>query len=228
MANVPTLHSAADLTQSQAAGDISHLVPSGSILTFAGSAAPTGWLVCDGASLSTSAYASLFAVIGYTFGGSGGSFNLPDLRGRFVRYDDNMGNHGIAGVTAAAAASRDSGRAHGSAQGQATAKNGLSVTNNAVTTTATNTDHTHSGTTNASNVPSSNQAEGSNATALSGAANNAINPQANSGSHSHSFTTGGVSANATHAHNVTSNVVLNGGDAETRPINIALNAIIKI
>jgi microcystin-dependent protein len=41
-----------------------------------------GWLVCDGRSVSTTTYSALFAVIGYSFGGSGGNFTLPDLRGR--------------------------------------------------------------------------------------------------------------------------------------------------
>ena len=44
--------------------------------------APTGYLLCDGSSVSTTIYAALFAVIGYTFGGSGASFTLPDYRGR--------------------------------------------------------------------------------------------------------------------------------------------------
>jgi microcystin-dependent protein len=40
--------------------------------------------LCDGTSVLTSAYAALFAVIGYTFGGTGGSFTLPDFRNRFA------------------------------------------------------------------------------------------------------------------------------------------------
>ena len=44
--------------------------------------APSGYLLCDGSSVSTTTYAALFAVIGYTFGGSGASFTLPDYRGR--------------------------------------------------------------------------------------------------------------------------------------------------
>ncbi|MGJ3244926.1 MAG: tail fiber protein [Elainellaceae cyanobacterium] len=42
----------------------------------------SGWLLCDGASYSTTLYPALFAAIGYTYGGSGNSFNVPDLRGR--------------------------------------------------------------------------------------------------------------------------------------------------
>jgi microcystin-dependent protein len=43
-----------------------------------------GWLRCDGRSLDTTTYSSLFAVIGYSFGGSGNSFNLPDPAGRVL------------------------------------------------------------------------------------------------------------------------------------------------
>lgn len=42
----------------------------------------TNLLPCDGRSLATGGYPALFALIGYTFGGSGSNFNLPDLRGR--------------------------------------------------------------------------------------------------------------------------------------------------
>lgn len=60
-----------------------NLVPTGSIIDFAGSTAPTNWQLCDGSSHpTTGTFAALFAVIGYTFGGSGANFNVPDLRSR--------------------------------------------------------------------------------------------------------------------------------------------------
>jgi microcystin-dependent protein len=67
-----------------ASADMNTLVmtPSGVVSSFAGSTAPTGYLLCDGQSVSTTTFASLFAVIGYQFGGSGGSFNVPNLKGR--------------------------------------------------------------------------------------------------------------------------------------------------
>lgn len=60
-------------------------VPTGAILPWSTTlgGVPTGYLGCDGGSYSTTTYAALFAVIGYTFGGSGGSFNVPNLKGRF-------------------------------------------------------------------------------------------------------------------------------------------------
>lgn len=49
-----------------------------------GSTAPSGWVLCDGQTgLSTTTYAALFAVIGYTYGGGSGTFYTPDMRSRF-------------------------------------------------------------------------------------------------------------------------------------------------
>src|SRR5215472_16589945 len=54
----------------------------GEIRLFAGSTPPAGWMPCDGTSLGTGAYPLLWNAIGYTFGGFGANFNLPDLQGR--------------------------------------------------------------------------------------------------------------------------------------------------
>lgn len=58
--------------------------PIGSIIPYGGSQPPSGWLICDGRSLSKNIYFDLFKVIGYNFGGSDSTFNLPDLRNRAV------------------------------------------------------------------------------------------------------------------------------------------------
>lgn len=60
------------------------IAPAGSILLYGGSSAPTGWLICNGATLSTTTYAALFAVVGYTYGGSGGNFLLPSMANKFA------------------------------------------------------------------------------------------------------------------------------------------------
>lgn len=62
--------------------------PAGIISTYAGESAPLGYLLCHGQTVSTTTYAALFAAIGYTYGGSGTSFKLPDLRGVFLRGHD--------------------------------------------------------------------------------------------------------------------------------------------
>ena len=56
--------------------------PVGSLQAYAGASAPTGWLLCDGTSYTTAAYPELYSVLGYTYGGSGSNFNVPDLHGR--------------------------------------------------------------------------------------------------------------------------------------------------
>lgn len=58
------------------------LVPIGSILPFGGSAAPDGFLLCDGTEYNSSTYPALFNVIGTAYGGSGTTFKVPDLRTR--------------------------------------------------------------------------------------------------------------------------------------------------
>lgn len=57
----------------------------GMILLYGAAAAPSGWLVCNGALVSRATYADLFTAIGTTFGAGDGSttFALPDLRGKF-------------------------------------------------------------------------------------------------------------------------------------------------
>jgi microcystin-dependent protein len=55
-------------------------VPVGTIIDFGGLNPPVGYLTCNGSAVSTSTYPDLFTAIGYTWGGSGSSFNLPDLR----------------------------------------------------------------------------------------------------------------------------------------------------
>lgn len=61
-------------------GDNTFGSPIGSIIDFAGTIIPNGYLNCDGQAYSTSLYPDLFNVITYTWGGSGSSFNVPDLR----------------------------------------------------------------------------------------------------------------------------------------------------
>lgn len=81
----------------------SSLVPTGSVLPFAGSTAPDGWLECYGQAVSRTDYAALFAVIGTRYGEGDGSttFNLPDLRGRAVFGKDDMGGSAASRVTEA-------------------------------------------------------------------------------------------------------------------------------
>lgn len=85
-----------------------NLVPVGAVMPFAGSSAPTGWLLCAGQTVSRTTYATLFAAVGTAYGAGDGSttFALPDLRGRAVFGVDNMGGttasrvtSGVSGIT---------------------------------------------------------------------------------------------------------------------------------
>lgn len=80
-------------------------VPAGTVEWFAASTPPTGYIKANGAAVSRTLYAALFNAIGTTHGVGDGSttFNVPDLRGEFIRgLDDGRGV--------------DTGRAMGSAQ----------------------------------------------------------------------------------------------------------------
>lgn len=80
----------------------------GQVCFFAMASAPSGFLVCDGSAVSRTTYAELFAAIGTLYGAGNGTstFNLPDLRGEFIRGVD--GGRGV-----------DPSRSLGSAQGDA-------------------------------------------------------------------------------------------------------------
>jgi microcystin-dependent protein len=84
------------------------IFPVGAIFFTAALNTPTGFLECNGRSLSISdpLYTDLFAAIGYTYGGGGSNFCIPDLRGEFIRGWDH--GRGI-----------DSGRTMGSIQSDA-------------------------------------------------------------------------------------------------------------
>jgi len=86
MTNVATLQTAADLSASITAQGVSALMPTGTVLHFAGSSAPTGWLLCDGSAVSRTTYATLFALLSTTYGVGDGSttFNVPNTSGIFI------------------------------------------------------------------------------------------------------------------------------------------------
>ena len=92
-------------TLSAALAALGLTAPAGSISAFAGLTAPAGYLLCDGSQVSRTTYSDLYAVVGDTFGAGDGTttFNLPDLRGEFIRGFD--GGRGA-----------DSGRVFGSFQ----------------------------------------------------------------------------------------------------------------
>jgi microcystin-dependent protein len=97
-AGVPNTFNAGDaLSSAKLNANFAAVAPSGMIVAYAGTTAPAGWLPCDGSSLdgTNATYAPLYAAIGTAWGGNTTSmqFNLPDLRGRFLRGSDGMSGH---------------------------------------------------------------------------------------------------------------------------------------
>ena len=87
-------------------------VPAGSVTCFAHSSVPSGWLECNGANVSRSTYATLFAAIGTTWGTGDGSstFGLPDCRGEWVRGWDN--SRGVDSGRSIATTQSDQNKSH--------------------------------------------------------------------------------------------------------------------
>jgi len=81
---ITSSHTELNLLDGLATTDI--LMPSGSVIIYGGTSAPTGWLLCDGSAISRSTYAALFSAIATAYGVGDGSstFNIPDIRGRVV------------------------------------------------------------------------------------------------------------------------------------------------
>ena len=67
-------------------------VNTGLIIPWGSASIPSGFLECNGQSVSTSTYAALFAVIGYIYGGSGANFNVPDCTDRCLVNKSNTKN----------------------------------------------------------------------------------------------------------------------------------------
>ena len=84
--------------------DLSALIPPGTIIHYAGRTVPSGWLICNGANVSRTDYAALFAAIGTIYGAGNGSttFGLPNLNGRFFEgttYTGSVGTYHSSWVT---------------------------------------------------------------------------------------------------------------------------------
>lgn len=133
-----------DLTLQEVAGVMSvktaMLTPPGVISAYGGTTAPTGYLICDGSEVNRTTYAALFSVIGEAFGrgDNTNTFNLPDLRGRFLRGKDGaVGRDPDASARTAMNTGGNTGDNVGSIQGDKTSEpsTGLVV--------STSADHTH-------------------------------------------------------------------------------------
>ena len=186
-------------------------VPSGSVFTHASTTLPSGYLECNGASISRTTYAALFSAIGTTWGAvSGTHFNLPDLRCEFVRGFDN--SRGV-----------DSGRSFASSQGSQYQQHHHSAS---ATSSVSDPGHRHKG--------QSQTASGSVADGLSVWVNDRAigNYGSGSGSGGGPVGTRDFLTSETTGVSVSTSVTVNnaggtGNSSETRPRNISMIYIIK-
>lgn len=181
----------------------------GQVAAFAGAQPPAGWLKANGAAVSRATYARLFAAIGTRYGAGDGktTFNLPDLRGEFIRgWDDARG--------------LDASRGLGSVQSAMLGSHGHTAT------AASAGAHTHAASCDIAGEHSHTLGRASNAgtftnTPFPGHSQSGAYSTSVAGAHAHTIS---VLANGAHTHAVT--VGATGGH-ETRPRNIALLYCIK-
>lgn len=183
----------------------SYLAPPGSILPFAGSAAPTGYLICDGSTVSRTTYAALFAVCGTTYntgGEAGTDFRLPNLKGRIPVGIDS------AQVEFDTRGEQGGEKAHALTTAELASHNHTINHSHTASSGTESADHSHSGSTGGQSASHSHSLGISDAGGLGGGGSlvrkGGIAGDSSGGAsndHSHAFTTGGRSA--AHTHGIT-------------------------
>jgi microcystin-dependent protein len=175
-------------------------VPSGSVFCMAVATVPSGYLECNGAAVSRTTYAALFAIIGTAYGTGNGSstFNLPDLRGEFVRGFDN--GRGV-----------DNGRSIASSQSSQFGQHNHNVSASS-SSSVTDPGHKHTMNFNLGNIISSGGAFGMKDSGTADRMNTA---------------TTGISVSTTTSISQ-SNRGGTSNSSETRPRSIAMMYIIKV
>ncbi|MDK1493365.1 phage tail protein [Sinorhizobium sp. 7-81] len=211
-------------SKSEVDGLTSNSTPAGTVIFYAKNTAPSGYLKANGAAVSRTTYAALFTAIGTTFGAGDGSttFNLPDLRGEFVRgWDDARGI--------------DTGRVFGSAQGANIQSHTHAIDPPSTTTSSDTHTHTFSATTSSNGSHTHGVSPGNFVTEAAGGTSGGVGDSgseaaATDAAGDHTHTVSGTTGSDTHTHTVdiasfTSGAA--GSGTDTRPRNIALLACIK-
>lgn len=187
-------------------------VPPGTVVAYAGLVGgqvtpPAGWLLCDGSSIDRTRYALLFKAIGTAHGSDGPeTFRLPDYRGRFLRgLDGGAGQDPEAAARTAIATGGNSGAQVGSLQEDSAGPH----THDAGTLTASGGAHGHPWHGFHNVVPGNGQTARSNERLPGDPQTEGTDP--NTGFHQHTLQ-GSTATNA---------------GVETRPVNVAVNYIIK-
>ena len=182
-------------------------VPSGSVFCMAVATVPSGYLECNGAAVSRTTYAALFAIIGTAYGTGNGSstFNLPDLRGEFVRGFDNGRN-------------ADTGRSIASSQSASNASHNHSISLSGTTSTKSLTG-------NVSRISETFAGAGQATGVFSKGVNNDA-PLTPGGPDS--SPTGSFNFDASHNHTFSASGTSGSQGSEARPRNVAMMYIIKV
>ena len=178
-------------------------VPTGSVFCIAVATVPTGYLECNGTAVNRSTFAALFAIIGTQYGAGNGSttFNLPDLRGEFIRGFDN--GRGVDSGRSIASSQSDQNEAHTHTFSANTANVNISGTVERISETF--------------NSSGSTTGVFSKQTGFSGS-NTPGRPDSNDA--------GKLTLDSDHVHSVSGTTASTGG--ESRPRNIAMMYIIKV
>jgi microcystin-dependent protein len=190
------------------------LLPAGVVSPYAGVAAPAGYLLCDGAAVSRTTYAALFAVIGTAYGVGNGSttFNVPDLRARFVI--------GVSGTYALAAVGGAATKTLGVSEIPSHTHTGSTESEGAHTHAITDPSHVHE-TTNAKD-----KGEFTNTVGQAPAGDATVNTV--KGYPTKAATTGiSINSAGAHAHLFTTNATGGGSSFSILPPYVAMQYIIK-
>jgi microcystin-dependent protein len=214
--------------------------PAGVISQYAGSTAPSGYLLCEGQSVSTVTYADLFAAIGYSYGGTGSSFVIPNLKGRVpVGRDSTQTEFDALGEAAGSktvtlTAGQIPSHSHSGTTGGHSADHSHNFGTGGISANHTHTgpSHNHSVTailerTSVSRASGTFVTQMANLAAATGTSFNGTGATGTvSSDHSHSGTTGGVNTN--HTHSFTTDAVGSGEAHSNLQPYIVVNYIIKI
>ncbi|WP_095146974.1 phage tail protein [Pseudomonas sp. Irchel s3b6] len=211
----------------------------GRIGTFAMDTPPPGWFRANGAAVSRTVYAALFAKIGTTYGAGDGvsTFNLPDPRGKFIRVLDDGRGIDVGRVLGSSQADEIRSHSHTGSSGAAgghghTGSSGAAGNHSHTASSDAQGAHAHTvkeGSTNPSMTGGELLASGDDVTQVAGSTSTTSTDGAHAhnitvnavGDHSHAIS---INAIGDHSHAITINAT---GGGETRPQNIAFLACIK-
>ena len=206
--------SSGEFLQTDGSGNLSFSVvqgvPAGSVFALAGSQAgvPTGYLECDGSSVNRSTYSALFAVIGTTYGSaSSTTFNLPNLRGQFIRGVNTTGS------------GTDANRNIGSSQSEDNKSH-----NHSISVSGTTSNPTPTLTGDVRRISEGYRAQGT----ASGVFTKELDGNNSITGSSSTSPVAGFSMAATHTHTFSASGNTGNQGSETRPSNVAMMYIIKI